>query len=201
MPGRQPAGISRRARASTSLVRRRRRPRGRRGPRTRPGRSGGCRSAGRPGRRASRAPAGRGPRQTRLVVDPGEELVAGDLGAQGVLGAGGEGRDGGAEGRLDPRVAGGAALPVGALAGVALERDLERGLRVEAPHHVDEVAAVLRAQLEAELAARLARGELARDRRLAAEDERSDAASPEEPSATARIVGAVTRRRGRRRPW
>ena len=91
------------------------------------------------------------------AVDPREQLVTDDLGAQRMgVSRRERGHRCGLVRGLHLRVAIGAALLVRALAGVALDRDIELRFRIEPPHHVDDVATVLRAELEAELAAVLA---------------------------------------------
>jgi hypothetical protein len=58
--------------------------------------------------------------------------------------------------RLDVPVSAIAALGAGVLSGVALNRDHELRFRFDASHRINEVASVLRAQLEAKLAAQFA---------------------------------------------
>src|SRR5215216_2154368 len=58
--------------------------------------------------------------------------------------------------RLDLRVTLRPAFCVRAFVGIELDRDVELGRRIETPHHVDHIAAILRAQLETELAPQIA---------------------------------------------
>ena len=66
--------------------------------------------------------------------------------------------------QVTPRVA----LLVGVLSGVALHGHHDSGVGLHVPHHLDEVAGVLRSKLEADLPTELSRGERLGVRRIAA---------------------------------
>jgi hypothetical protein len=72
----------------------------------------------------------------------------------GVSGA--QNRNGRAAARLDVAVSAITAFGAGVLTGIALHRNDEFGFRFDAPHGIDEVAGVLGAKFQTELAAECA---------------------------------------------
>jgi len=88
-----------------------------------------------------------------LVVREYFHLVCVDFGSKIVGVSGVQNRNGRAASRLDVAVSAITAFGAGVLAGIALHRNDEFGFGFDAPHGIDEVAGVLGAKFQTELAA------------------------------------------------
>jgi len=84
---------------------------------------------------------------------PDFHLVCVDFGSKIVGVSGVQNRNGRAASRLDVAVSAITAFGAGVLAGIALHRNDEFGFGFDAPHGIDEVAGVLGAKFQTELAA------------------------------------------------